>query len=150
MMNDESGNLSGFIIHRSSFIIHPYMPPRFFTLDEANAALPRLNALLEQLMAGRQAIIAARPDLWPVLKKSIGNGGSKKAGEVLAEFERVQTAFQAIEAMGVLLKDADTGLVDFPHRQPDGRQVYLCWRYGEPEVAFWHEIDAGFTGRKRV
>lgn len=126
------------------------MAPRFFTLDEANAALPRLNELLTQLMTARRAIIDAQPELWPVLKKSIGNGGSKKAGAVLAEFERVQTAFQAIQALGVLLKDADTGLVDFPHRRLDGSQVLLCWRYGEPEVAFWHEVDAGFAGRKRV
>ncbi len=126
------------------------MSSRFFTLDEANAALPRLNELLEQLIAGRRAIIAARPELWPVLKKAIGNGGSKKAGEMLAEFERVQTAYKAIQAMGVLLKDADTGLVDFPHRRYDGSQVLLCWRYGEPEVAYWHEVDAGFAGRKPV
>jgi hypothetical protein len=147
MMNDRSS----FRVHHSSFIMHRhFMAPRFFTLDEANAALPRLNELLEQLMAARRAIIDARPELWPVLKKSIGNGGSKKAGEVLAEFERVQSAFQAIQALGVLLKDADTGLVDFPHRRFDGSQVLLCWRYGEPEVAFWHEVDAGFAGRKRV
>lgn len=126
------------------------MPPRFFSLDEANAALPRLNELLERLMQARRVIIDARPELWPVLKKSIGNGGSKKAGEMLVEFERVQAAHKAIEAMGVLLKDADSGLVDFPHRRPDGREVYLCWRYGEPEVAFWHEGDGGFGGRKRV
>lgn len=126
------------------------MSSRFFTLDEANAALPQLNELLEQLIAGRRAIIAARPELWPVLKKAIGNGGSKKAGEMLAEFERVQTAYKAIQAMGVLLKDADTGLVDFPHRRYDGSQVLLCWRYGEPEVAYWHEVDAGFAGRKPV
>lgn len=126
------------------------MPPRFFTLDEANAALPRLNELLEQLMAARRAIIDARPELWPVLKKSIGNGGSKKAGELLAEFERVQAAHKGIEEMGVQLKDADTGLVDFLHRRPDGREVYLCWRYGEQEVAYWHEVDAGFAGRKPV
>lgn len=126
------------------------MPARFFTLEEANAALPRLNQLLEQLMAARRAIIDARPDLWPVLKKSIGNGGSKKAGELLAEFERVQAAMAAIEEIGVTLKDVDYGLVDFLHRRPDGREVYLCWRYGEPEVAYWHELHAGFAGRKRV
>ncbi len=66
-----------------------------------------------------------------MLKKSIGNGGSKKAGEMLAEFERVQAAHKAIEAMGVVLKDPDVGLLDFLHRRPDGREVYLCWRYGE-------------------
>lgn len=126
------------------------MPARYFTVEEANAALPRLNELLEQLMQGRRAIVEARPDLWPVLKKSIGNGGSKKAGELLPQFERVQSAAAAIEAMGILLKDADTGLVDFLHRRTDGREVYLCWRYGEKEVAFWHELHAGFAGRRKL
>ncbi len=126
------------------------MPPRFFTLDEANAALPQLNELLEQLMQARRAIIDAQPELWPILKKAIGNGGSKKAGEMLAEFQRVQAAHQAIEALGVVLKDPDTGLLDFLHRRPDGREVYLCWRHGEPKVSYWHELHGGFAGRKPV
>lgn len=126
------------------------MPARFFTVDEANAALPRLRELLEQIMAARRVIVDARPELWPVLKKSIGNGGSKKAGDLLAEFERLQAAVKAVEDMGIVLKDLDVGLVDFLHRRPDGREVYLCWRYGEPEVAFWHELHAGFAGRHRL
>lgn len=126
------------------------MPARYYTLEQANAALPRLNELLSELMEARRAIVDARPELWPVLKKSIGNGGSKKAGELLAEFERVQAVHKVIEEMGVLLKDADIGLLDFLHRASDGREVYLCWRYGEPEVAFWHELHAGFAGRKRI
>lgn len=126
------------------------MPARFFTVDEANAALPRLRELLEQIMAARRVIVDARPELWPVLKKSIGNGGSKKAGDLLAEFERLQAAVKAVEDMGIVLKDLDVGLVDFLHRRPDGREVYLCWRYGEPEVGFWHELHAGFAGRHRL
>ena len=69
---------------------------------------------------------------------------------MLPQFERVQAAVAAIEQMGIVLKDPDTGLVDFLNRRPDGREVYLCWRYGEKEVAFWHELDAGFAGRKRL
>jgi hypothetical protein len=126
------------------------MPSRFFTLDEANAALPQLNELLEQLMQARRAIIDAQPELWPILKKAIGNGGSKKAGQMLAEFQRVQAAHQAIEALGVVLKDPDAGLLDFLHRRPDGREVYLCWRYGELKVSHWHELHGGFAGRKPV
>jgi len=126
------------------------MPVRFFTVEEANAALPRLNELLEQLMEARRAIIAARPELWPVLKKSIGNGGSKKAGELLPQFDRVQAAVAAIDAMGIVLKDPDSGLMDFLHRRADGREVYLCWRYGEKEVAFWHELNAGLAGRRQL
>ena len=126
------------------------MSARFFTLDEANAVLPRLNELLDQAMQARRAIVEARPELWPVLKKSIGNGGSKKAGEMLPEFQRLEAAVGAIEKLGVHLKDTDLGLVDFLHRLPDGTEVYLCWRYGEQKVAYWHELHAGYAGRKRL
>ena len=126
------------------------MSARFFTLDEANAILPRLNELLDQAMQARRAIVEARPELWPVLKKSIGNGGSKKAGEMLPEFQRLEAAVGAIEKLGVHLKDTDMGLVDFLHRLPDGTEVYLCWRYGEQKVAYWHELHAGYAGRKRL
>ena len=126
------------------------MSARFFTLDEANAVVPRLNELLDQAMQARRAIVEARPELWPVLKKSIGNGGSKKAGEMLPEFQRLEAAVGAIEKLGVHLKDTDMGLVDFLHRLPDGTEVYLCWRYGEQKVAYWHELHAGYAGRKRL
>ena len=126
------------------------MSARFFTLDEANAVVPRLNELLDQAMQARRAIVEARPELWPVLKKSIGNGGSKKAGEMLPEFQRLEAAVSEIEKLGVHLKDTDLGLVDFLHRLPDGTEVYLCWRYGEQHVAYWHELHAGYAGRKRL
>jgi hypothetical protein len=85
-----------------------------------------------------------------VLRKSIGNGGSKMAGDLLPEFDRLQDAVRQIEDMGMLLKDPDHGLVDFLHRRPDGREVYLCWRYGEAEVRYWHELHAGFAGRQSL
>jgi hypothetical protein len=126
------------------------MGARFFTVAEANAILPQLCVHLEQIAQARRAVAEARPELWPVLKKSIGNGGSKKAGELLPEFERLEAATAAIEALGVHLKDGDMGLVDFLHRMPDGREVYLCWRQGEQEVAYWHELHAGYAGRKHL
>ena len=101
-------------------------------------------------MQARRAIVEARPELWPVLKKSIGNGGSKKAGEMLPEFQRLEAAIGEIEKLGVHLKDTDLGLVDFLHRLADGTEVYLCWRYGEQKVAYWHELHAGYAGRKRL
>ena len=124
------------------------MSARFFTLDEANAVLPRLNELLDQAMQARRAIVEARPELWPVLKKSIGNGGSKKAGEMLPEFQRLEAAVGEIEKLGVHLKDTDLGLVDFLHRLPDGTEVYLCWREGEGAIGFWHPIETGLQGRQ--
>ncbi|MER2599616.1 MAG: DUF2203 domain-containing protein [Caldilineales bacterium] len=124
------------------------MAIRYFTVAEANAALPRLNLLLQQIWQSRQKITDSQPELWPILRNAVHNGGSKKAGAFLAEFDRLQQAVQQIEKIGALLKDPDIGLIDFLHRQPDGHEVYLCWHYGEPEVVAWHEKDEGFSGRR--
>jgi hypothetical protein len=66
---------------------------------------------------------------------------------VLVDFENLRRCAQTIEAMGIELKDMNTGLVDFLAER-DGRDVYLCWRYNEPKVAFWHELEAGVAGRQ--
>ena len=73
--------------------------------------------------------------------------------QALAEFERDQERLNEFERelrkLGVELKDYFAGLVDFPSWM-DNHEVYLCWRYGEPEVAYWHELHAGFTGRQKI
>jgi hypothetical protein len=123
------------------------MRVRYFTVEEANALLPSLRPVVAKVLEARQRIIEAQPDLWPVLEKAVGNGGSKKAGEVLADFEKIQNGVQAIEAMGLQIKDINTGLIDFLSER-DGREVYLCWRFDEPRVAHWHDLDTGFAGRQ--
>jgi len=123
---------------------------RLFTLDEANAQLPRVRTLLTELQEARRTILTARPDLEPVLRKAGTNGGSRRAGEMLAEFTRVEQALADLRAIGCVVKDVDAGLIDFLHRLPDGREVYLCWRQGEERIEFWHEVQAGFAGRRRL
>jgi hypothetical protein len=123
------------------------MPTHYFTLEEANALLPRISHVVEDMLEARERIIEAQADLWPVLEKAIGNGGSKKAGELLPEFSRVERGARTLSEMGCVLKDINTGLVDFPTIR-NGHQVFLCWQHGEPEIAFWHEVDAGFAGRR--
>lgn len=123
------------------------MAGRHFTVDEANGLLPILRPLLGEMLQARQRVVDAQPELWPILEKAIGNGGSKKAGAVLADFEVIQRNVKAIQAMGIEIKDVNVGLVDFPAER-DGREVYLCWRFDEPLVAHWHELDAGFAGRQ--
>ena len=90
-------------------------------------------------------------------------GGEKRGGladayreelqQVQAELERddlrMREYLQELSDLGVVLKDPFSGLIDFPSRM-DGREVYLCWRLGEPEVAFWHELEAGFAGRQKL
>ena len=90
---------------------------KHFTPDEANQLLPQVRALVVQVMHARQVLIDARPELWPVLEKGLGNGGSKKAGELLAEFNRVEQGVKSLQAIGCVLKDMSIGLVDFPDRK---------------------------------
>jgi hypothetical protein len=120
---------------------------RYFTLEEANAALIVVRPLVEQILSIRQVILDRQPEVWPTLEKAAGNGGGRAASLLAAEFDRLDALVRQIQAMGVELKDINIGLLDFPAVR-DGRVVYLCWKYGEDEVRFWHEVDAGFSGRQ--
>ncbi len=122
---------------------------KHFTLAEANTLLPRVRVLMETLLAIRTEAMALRPDVWPVLEKATGNGGSRKAGELLGLFVNFEKALNELQGLGCELKGLEQGLVDFPALR-EGRTVYLCWQYNEPEITFWHEIDAGFAGRQRL
>lgn len=120
---------------------------RYFTVEEANALLETVRPLMRDILQARQHIVEAQPDVWPVLEKSIGNGGSKKAGELLAHFEVIQRNVRTIHGLGLEVKDVNLGLVDFLARR-NGRDVYLCWRYDEPSITHWHDLDTGFAGRQ--
>ncbi len=121
--------------------------PRLFTQDEANHMLEDLRPLVAEVISTRARLVELQPALAPVLEKLLGNGGSRFSAELLDTFERLRAAVRSIEAMGVLVKDLETGLIDFPSDR-GGDVVFLCWRYGEPDVAHWHSIDAGFSGRQ--
>lgn len=120
---------------------------KLFTIAEANALLPRLRVILEEIFILRNEAMALRPDVWPVLEKAVGNGGNRQAGELFIIFTKFEHLFNELHSFGCILKGLEQGLVDFPALR-DGRQVYLCWQYGEAEIAFWHDIDAGFAGRQ--
>lgn len=125
------------------------MNARYYTLSEAKAALPRIAGLMEEIQQARSEILRLRPDVWPALRKASQNGGNAAAGEMLAHFRRLEAGVKGITSMGVRVADIDAGLVDFLSRR-EGREVYLCWRHGEAELGFWHEIHAGFAGRQPI
>ena len=120
---------------------------KYFTVEEANAVLPKVRGLVEEMFVIRQAALARRLDLQPVIESAVGNGGSRKAGELLEIYEQFEQVVGKLHQLGCELKGLEQGLVDFPALR-HGRKVYLCWQYNEPEVAFWHDIDAGFAGRQ--
>lgn len=121
--------------------------PHYFTVEEANAALTIIRPLMDEIQLIREDVLETQPEVWPVLQKAAGNGGSRAASLLAQNFERLDALVHQILDMGVLLKDINTGLLDFPSWRDD-HEVYLCWRHGEERIEYWHEIDAGFAGRE--
>ncbi len=122
---------------------------RYFTLQEANETLDIIHPLMEEIQHIRRKIQRDQPDVWPAVVKSAGNGGNRALSTMVQDFEKLDALIHRIQEMDVLIKDVNLGLLDFPALK-EGREVYLCWQYGEGEIAFWHEVDAGFAGRQPI
>jgi hypothetical protein len=120
---------------------------RLFSVEEANALLPRLTELLQEAFRHRDELRRRAPQLEPVLEQAPHNGGGRAGSEYGAEAYRLYRAISRIRELGVMLKDLDAGLIDFPHER-EGRIVFLCWHPPEERVMYWHEVDAGYAGRR--
>ena len=126
--------------------VKPSISTKRFTVAEANKTLPLVSRIVADIVKSHdralqlQAKLEAEPN-------------SKSAGANQAELDKVMDRLQSFVSeladIGVELKDYQTGLIDFvgSHR---GRDVYLCWKLGEDKIAFWHEMNTGFAGRKSV
>jgi hypothetical protein len=125
------------------------MQARLYTLAEARALLPQVKKLMALVQAARQEILRLRPAAWPALQKAASNGGGHEAGALVLEFRKLEVGVKGIQAMGILIKDLDQGLVDFLGKR-DGHEVYLCWHHGEDDIMFWHDLNAGFAGRRPI
>jgi len=119
---------------------------RHYTLEEANAALPRVQELVETLRSA-SARLGDREAREALTEASAGNGGGDVGRTVSEGFLALREAMMELREREVVLRDLQRGLVDFPSLR-DGREVYLCWEEGEDEIGFWHEPDAGFGGRR--
>ena len=108
-----------------------------------------IRPLMDDVQAIREKILANQPEAWPAIEKSAGNGGNKTMSRLVDDFERLDALIHKILGTGVQIKDINIGLLDFSAER-DGREVYLCWKYGEDDIAFWHEIDAGYAGRQPI
>jgi hypothetical protein len=127
-----------------------------FSIEEAEALLPRLREILDEMQRCKRAIDDVRGDLGQATQSATGNGHVKDEASLAEKRRRAESFVEqlneglaAINALGVELKDIDQGLLDFPHER-DGRVVNLCWKLGEDRIEWWHEIDAGFAGRQPI
>ncbi len=123
--------------------------PQYFSLSEANEALMVIRPLMDEVQTIRRKILAKQPEAWPAIEKSAGNGGNKALSALVQDFERIDALIHQILNTGVQIKDINLGLLDFSALR-NGQEVYLCWKYGEDDIAFWHEVDAGFAGRQSI
>jgi hypothetical protein len=130
------------------------MAERHFTPEEANSLLERVRPVAESLVAHRRAFTVAAARRARLSQRISGNGGdfdpqepSELDEQLEREAEAVARAVNELQRLGVLVKDLDRGLVDFPALR-GGEEVLLCWQVGEDEVAFWHGVEEGFAGRK--
>jgi hypothetical protein len=133
---------------------------RFYDIDEANATLKEVEPLLATLADQRNELVRLRDRVRAAHSPTGGGeGGSAGSDEIdEAEARRIRLRIQGvvdqmaaavarIDGLGITLRDIERGLIDFP-ALAGGRQVWLCWQLGEPDVGYWHELDSGFGSRR--
>src|SRR3990172_7653935 len=131
------------------------MSEEFFDLERAERLLPQLEQLLRVALEEKKRLSHFGREQAQQIERIIVLGGSRVDLECFAECKRgkeesgarLRQAAEEIEGLGCLVKDLDIGLVDFPSRLGE-REVYLCWKLGEPGIQFWHHVEEGLAGRK--
>ena len=133
-----------------------YAPVKIFTVEEANARLPLVRAIMTDLIQLATELSERRDRLSQLSRGRSGDLSDVYRAEVEQveqslekDSERISDYLRELLELGVEPKSAMAGLVDFP-AVIDGKLAYLCWKYGEPEVLFWHGLEAGFAGRQSL
>ena len=125
------------------------MTPHYFTLEEANTIITQIRPLMAELLKRRARVVSHRPYLHNIVEDFHSNTGSALATSVALDFFTIERLLDQIRAHGCVIKDINVGLIDFLTER-DGREVFLCWRYGEDAVAFYHDLHTGFNSRRPV
>lgn len=121
-------------------------PERVFSLFEANQLIPRLQSHLSTVQQGKAVLLQTRDEVRKASANAALGGGTTVGTHYVKSLQAISTNLHAIHELGVVVKDIDLGLCDFPHVR-DGRVVYLCWKLGEKEIRWWHEVTTGYKDR---
>ena len=124
---------------------------KYFTIEEAEELLPTIEKILKRTIRLNKAL-----ELLSSIEIEDYNddyNNLRRVTKTNKEFHKLSYEFysniEQLENMGCLIKDFETGLIDFYHKF-EGRDIFLCWRLGEKSIKFWHEVDTGFMGRKPI
>jgi hypothetical protein len=120
------------------------MEEREFTVEEANSLLPAVSESLGLIKEARQVVLRGGER---IRRSAKADGGGRQGREYWEALATLRREVEGLTAQGIVLRDAETGLLDFPSRR-DGQEVFLCWRLGEDRVGFWHGPESGFSGRR--
>jgi hypothetical protein len=126
---------------------------KYYTVAEANATLPLVRSIVRDITELAASLEERRERLERMEKSDTLRAHQEEFVRLVEEFEREQERMkdyeQELRNLHVELKDYFVGLIDFRCLR-DGREIYLCWKLGEPAVGHWHELDAGFSGRQKL
>ena len=121
-------------------------PERVFSVFEANQLIPQLQSHFSQIQQGKTVLLQTRDEVRRASAQADRGGGTAVGAHYVRSLQDISDSLQAIQELGVLVKDVDQGLCDFPHMR-EGRIVYLCWKLGEKEIYWWHEVTTGYKDR---
>jgi hypothetical protein len=129
---------------------------KYFSVEEANRTLPLVKAIVQDIVQQSRRVDALQQRLDRVLRERrrpsedlYSEELQQSQAELEIEDEKLQNYVEELKSLGIELKSDEIGLCDF-RTLMNGREVYLCWHLGEPEVLFWHELDSGFAGRQSL
>ncbi len=119
---------------------------RHFTLEQANELLPALKPLLRELRDSKDRLVDSEAHE-ALTEAAPTNGGGEPGQQVGEAFLEVRKLLEQLQVAGIVLRDVDRGLVDFPSLR-DGREIYLCWELGEDQIEHWHDLQSGYPDRQ--
>ena len=124
------------------------MPEKFYSVEEANALVPKLKPLLQRIRDTQQSL-AQDKTLAAVREKAAHNGGGLPGRHLTDLTKALDRDLRQLQEWGIVLRDPSIGLIDFFH-QREGETVFLCWQLGEASVEWWHPVQGGIAGRKHL
>jgi hypothetical protein len=124
------------------------MPETFYSVEAANALVPKLKPLLERIRATQESL--AKDKTVAAVKEKAAHNGGGLPGRHLSELTRtLERDLRQLQEWGIVLRDPSIGLIDFFHER-GGETVFLCWKLGEARVEWWHPVETGIAGRQRL